>query len=66
MYYEIKAGRDRDPHWSLYEVDGERRTLVERHYGDDCDANERRYARERAWNTGRTLAAKNQTTCKAA
>lgn len=64
MHYEVVTGRDRDPHWTVMAVDGETRTVIERHYGDDCDANERRYARERAWALGRTLARKNGTTCK--
>jgi hypothetical protein len=54
-----------DPSWSVYEittVPGRNptlaRRLIEIHYGDHCDANERRYARERAGALARTLARK--------
>jgi len=60
MHYAVTAGRDRDPHWTVYRVsDAGDRELIERHYGDDRDANERRYARERAQTLARTLARKD-------
>ncbi len=65
MHYTVTAGRDSAPHWTVYRVaeNGERE-FIERHYGDDCDANERRYARERAQVLARTLARKDNVKIK--
>lgn len=60
MKYVVEPSRrDGDPCWSVYRVTDVGRELIERHFGDDCDANERRYARERAGTLARTLAARD-------
>ena len=48
-----------EPAWRVSTIDGLECRVVETHYGDHCDANERRYARERANNTARNLARKH-------
>ena len=60
MHYEVKHA-PQEPAWTVIEVNGDVRKVVETHYGDHCDANERRYARERALALARTLARKNNT-----
>ena len=47
MHYEVRHNPT-EPCWTVIEVAGDQRKVIETHYGDHCDANERRHARERA------------------
>ena len=57
MHYEVEY-LPAEPAWRVWEVSSGARRIIETHYGDHCDANERRYARERAQTLARTLARK--------
>lgn len=48
-----------EPAWRVSEITDSGRKVIETHYGDHCDANERRYARERANNLARVLASRH-------
>ncbi len=55
MDYKVEHN-PKEPCWRVYEISTGR--LISTEYGDHCDANERRYARERAQTIARTLAHK--------